>query len=246
MANVANVVSVCESNAAMNTETLEWRINAWSSLPSEHAVGAATQGRTYSETMQAAGDKWQIEVMPGGWSRSTDTEAAVQHRKEHVAIFLYYKGDSEALRTKFSIIVVNQLPGKADGTVEAPVVTFGAVPKVACGDLTFTWNGFPEFFKRSNLEDESNGFKVNDRVVIRITVTTFGDLESTVAAPTPAFTPPNTTTADFKAMLDTGRASDIALYCGPREFPAHRFVLRARSPYFEGLFSSRGGHQGKS
>jgi len=92
--------------------------------------------------------------------------------------------------------------------------------------------------KRSDLEDESNGWKVNDRVVIRATITTFGDLESTVAAAAPAFAPPSTLSADLKSMLDSGRASDIALYCGDRQFPAHRFVLRARSPYFEGLFAS--------
>ena len=79
---------------------------------------------------------------------------------------------------------------------------------------------------------------VNDRVVIRATFTTFGDLESTVAAAVPAFTPPNTVTADLKRMLNSAEASDIALYCGPREFPAHRFLLRARSPYFKGLFAS--------
>ena len=96
--------------------------------------------------------------------------------------------------------------------------------------------------KRSKLEDESKGWKVDDRVIIRATITTYGALESTVAAGPAAaaavFNPPETWRTDAKTMLSSGRASDIALYVGPREFAAHRTILRMRSPYFEGLFSS--------
>jgi len=228
------VESICEMNAPSKTGAIEFRIGAWSSLPSEHWTEVRMQGRTNSETMQAAGDKWQISVRPGGFSGSSDTEEVVRRRKEYVAIFLHYEGDSEALRAKYSITLVNQLPGKADSVHNATVVTFGWVSS----DTADRANGLPEIFKRSTLEDESQGWKVNDRVIIRVTITTFGDLESTVAAPTPAFTPPNTLSTDLKLFLTSGRASDIALYCGHRKFPAHRSILRARSPYFEGLFAS--------
>ena len=56
--------------------------------------------------------------------------------------------------------------------------------------------------------------------------------------PPVVFSPPNTLGIDLRAMLTSGHASDVALYVGKREFSAHRFILRARSPYFEGLFSS--------
>ena len=98
--------------------------------------------------------------------------------------------------------------------------------------------GWPTFIKRSVLEDETNGWKLDDRVIIRATITTFGQLESTVTERTPAFAPPNTVIRDLEAILATGDASDIALYVGPREFNAHKLILRARSPYFKGLFSS--------
>jgi speckle-type POZ protein len=182
--------------------------------------------------MQAAGDKWTIEVMPGGISHSDNPGEEAQRCSELVAIFLRYKGDSEAIRVKFSITLVNQLPGKADGTSKADGADNDVVVTFATG------MGFPTFVKRCELEDESNGFKLNDRVIFRATITTIGDLETTVAAAVPAFTPPNTLSVDLKAMLTTGRTSDIALYVGHREFNAHRFVLCARSPYFEGLFAS--------
>ena len=97
------VVSVCKAKApASLTEAIEFDLEQWSSLPSNHVVGATLQGLTYSEDMRAVGGKWRIVVAPGGWSSSSDAEEEVQRRKEHVAIFLYYRGDSEALRTKCS------------------------------------------------------------------------------------------------------------------------------------------------
>ena len=76
--------SVCKTRASSKTGTIEWQIDAWSSLPAEHyAVGGTLRGLTKSETMQAAGDKWSIHVVPGGVSMPSETEATVQHLKEH-------------------------------------------------------------------------------------------------------------------------------------------------------------------
>ena len=113
-------------------------------------------------------------------------------------------------------------------------MTFGQVDT----DTIDTCKGFLGFIKRSVLEDETKGWKIDDRVIIRVTITTYGKLEGTVTAATPAFTPPNTVVTDWQTMLSSGRASDIALYVGHREFKAHKFVLRARSPYWEALFAS--------
>ena len=88
MATLPPIESVCETEAASKSGRIEWRVHPWSALPSEHVVGRALEGRTTSEIMQAAGDKWEIQVMPGGNSKPNDTEAVAQTRKEHVAIFL--------------------------------------------------------------------------------------------------------------------------------------------------------------
>ena len=251
---MANIVRVCESRVAFKsvvtvskpskvvtvtrrrTETIEWRLWDWSSLPSKHVMDNVTQERACSETMQVVGDKWVIEVMPGGSSSSSHNEAVVQRRKEHVAIYLHYVGDSEALCARFSVTLVNQLPGGVDKIcgAEGLVITFGQVNS----DTTQTSRGLVHIIKRSDLEDESSGWKVDDRVVIRATITTLNDFETTVAANAPAFTPPNTLPDDLKSMLSSGDASDIILNCGQRQFHAHRLILRARSPYFKGLFAS--------
>ena len=97
-------------------------------------------------------------------------------------------------------------------------------------------HGFLDYFGRSMIEDESKGWKINDRVIIRATITTHGDLESTTI--TPVMIPPSTVVADFKTMLDSGYASDLVLYVSDREFKVHRNILGSRSPYFKVLFAS--------
>ena len=137
--------------------------------------------------------------------------------------------------------LTHQVPELEDETYEGGI-TFGhqaSTDKMSRRDKRAT--GLVDFIYRSELEDESKGWKVNDRVMIRATITTYGHLESTVTAGPAAavFTPPESWRSDMRALLSAGRAADIALYCGPREFAAHRTILRARSQYFEALFSSR-------
>ena len=230
MAASAPVASVCKSDCAVKTESVEWHVGHWSSLSSCHSSSGA-EGRTSSKEMQACGEPWEIHVHRGGLHLPTDSEDEVANFKKGVAIFLVYTGGSEGLRTRFSLTLVNQLPGEEDFQ-RFYECTFGK------GDGGKRDWGSKRFIKRSVLEDETKGLKLDDRVIIRATVTTYGKLESTVTAHTPAFAPPNTLSRDLEAMLTAGDASDIALYVGPREFNAHKFVLRARSPYFKGLFSS--------
>jgi len=186
-----------------------------------------------SGIMRAAGDKWMIEACPGGCSMPSYTNEAVQRCMEHISIFITYKGDSEGLRARCTLTLVNQLPGREHKTVAVGQEhVFGRINT----DKTVSGVGC-NLVKRSVLEDDSNGWKFNDRVIIRATITTFGKVESNMVG-SATFTPPNTITSDLKRMLISGEASDIALCCGTREFTAHRSILRTRSPYFKGLFAS--------
>jgi hypothetical protein len=196
--------------------------------------GPAFTGMTAaSGIMRAAGDKWMIEACPGGSSMPSYTADDIQRCMEHTSIFITYKGDSEWLRARCTITLVNQLPGWKDRTIAVgqehvfgQTNTDKIVTHVGCN-----------LVKRSILEDESNGWKFNDRVIVRATITTFSEIEPNIVGST-NFTPPNTIPADLKRSLDSGYNSDIVLSCGDRQFPAHRFVLGSRSPYFKGLFAS--------
>jgi len=180
-------------------------------------------------------DSWKILVMPGGHSRPDASRAAVLAKMEFVAVCLEYTGDLEELRAAFTLTLVNQLPGGEDVTKAEPLRLFGRTrsPSTCQGRCV------GKFVKRAALENEANGFRRGDCIILRAVVTSVGAPESTVAALATAWTPANTIAVDMGRILAEGLASDITLRVDDgREFPAHRTVLRARSPYFEALFAS--------
>ena len=99
-------LSVCVTRAAPVPEQIEWRIEDWSYLQDKFNTS------TKSIEMQCASHSWRLEVYPGGRKQSTETEEKNRTNAEKVAIFLHYRGRSEALRTEYSLTLVNQLPGK--------------------------------------------------------------------------------------------------------------------------------------
>ena len=155
------VESACATRPLQNTAAIEWTIFNFSSLDHHHVVGPQIKGRTKSELMDAAGHTWRLNLCPGGYSDISDPEEVKRDRAEHVAIYLFYKGTRAALRCQFSIALVNQHDDKDDDEVQAPPVTFGQRSQ----EQVYQVDGFPKFMRRAVLEDEANGYKMNDTVV---------------------------------------------------------------------------------
>lgn len=178
------------------TEWIDWTIESWSALPN------AFHAYTYSETMQCASHSWCFKVFPGGVKLIHAPEEREENtvRKKYVGIFVRYKGDSEQVRTDFTITLVNQLPGKADRTrgCSEPI-------KFAQTGMHNMW-GDPIFIKSTDLLDESKGWKVNGRVIIRADITTYGELEHTTTT-TDTWTPPETLTSDLTSLMTSGTGS---------------------------------------
>ena len=135
--------------------------------------------------MQCAGHSWQLAVCPG----APDGED-----KEYIAIYLLYRGSSQALRTEPSITLVNQLLGLRD---ESTTTLF-------CGSLSNGMHIFGQVTEagvlfKLDLLHESKGFKVNDRVIVRVDITTYGDVEHKVTADD-TWTPPETWRQDMASM----------------------------------------------
>ena len=99
----------CNTKSVSKTGTIEWEIECWSALPTNHVTNDDQSGYTQSQVMNAAGHKWTIVVAPGGQSDPTDSEEEVRDKKEHVATYLHYKGSSESVRTNFSMTIVKLL-----------------------------------------------------------------------------------------------------------------------------------------
>ena len=85
------------------------------------------------------------------------------------------------------------------------------------------------------ISDPRSHPQVNDRVILRATITVWGAVTTTVAR---AFHPAPTLGTDLGRLLASGDGADIEIYVGGQTFPVHRAHLRARSPYFKALFSS--------
>ena len=159
--SAAPVESACSTRPTQSTAAIEWTIFNFSSLDHDHVVGPQLKGRTKSDTMQAAGHNWRLNLCPGGYSDLSDPEDVKRDRAEHIAIYLFYKGTRAALRCQFSITLVNQHDDKDDDEVQAPPVTFGQ----KSGDHVYQVDGFPKFMRRAVIDDEANGYKMNDTVV---------------------------------------------------------------------------------
>ena len=178
--------------------------------------------------MKAVNDIWKLELVPGGMSKHTLTNTEKQDAKKHIAAYLHYEGNKQAMRVRVTLYLVNHALGGA-----TPAKTF----TTTFGKDMNTHQGFTHLMLRDVLEDEDAGFKQNDCVVLRACITCL-DLKRTVSEAERPFVPRSTTTDDMKHMLSSGYLSDFTINCGNRTFQAHRCVLGGRSPFFTALFAS--------
>ena len=234
----SSLVSVCTMGPPpRSSETIELHITSWQSIPKEHVEQDAfgrwnhSNSRTFSMAMKAVGELWKLELVPGGMSVNTLTDVEKEKAKGHIAAFLHYLGEKDRVRVRVSLNLVNH---ELDEAVDFPALTFtttfGKEP-------ARTSQGFPNLIIRETIEDESEGWKQNDCVKLRATITSL-DLVGTVAAAERPFLPLSTITADLKLLFTSSYRCDITINCGNRTFTAHKCVLGIRSGFFKGLFAS--------
>mmetsp|Transcript_33717 Transcript_33717/g.67135 ORF Transcript_33717/g.67135 Transcript_33717/m.67135 type:complete len:473 (+) Transcript_33717:73-1491(+) len=184
---------------------IRWTIERWAALPSKQGES------TCSTVMDCAGEHWQLEVYPGGDAEeSGDTPEVKAQRNEHVAAYIWYKGPSTSAKTKFTLRLANQL-GKTDKTIIGHTVFSGLQPQPPD---TFDALGSHMLVKRDVLEDETYGFKINDRVLIEADITTYGGLVTTAEKPV-LFEPSETLKTDLSHLLSTGNFSDVTVTIPP-------------------------------
>eukprot|EP00621_Florenciella_sp_RCC1693_P015629 CAMPEP_0182531412 /NCGR_PEP_ID=MMETSP1323-20130603/8835_1 /TAXON_ID=236787 /ORGANISM="Florenciella parvula, Strain RCC1693" /LENGTH=453 /DNA_ID=CAMNT_0024740961 /DNA_START=42 /DNA_END=1399 /DNA_ORIENTATION=+ len=186
MASTISPGSRCTTRVKATHSFLEWEIDGYSGLP------GAEQQATRSPVMEAAGHRWQMSLYPGGTGSSTHRPRS----RRHVALFLNYCGEEE-LRVKFHWTLVNQAAGKQHLVKEATTVMFGK-----CTDGVNMRQGDECFVESDQMADESNGWWTNDRVVIRLDLTVFGDPASTVSVDEGSWEPPKTWQRDMNQVLD--------------------------------------------
>jgi len=106
-----------------------------------------------------------------------------------VAVFLHYGGlSSVPVKTEFKIRIVNQIEGKQDITLPRRNIECARFArKFDVSNGVVSSRGFPSFVYQNVLNDECNGYKVDDCVVLEADITTFGSaLKSLVTAGAPS------------------------------------------------------------
>jgi hypothetical protein len=191
-----------------------------------------------------------VERLPG-WSidKHNDTAVSKVSKKSHVGVFLRYCGSEDLTNAQISLSMLNQLPNNSDAPKEFKKEPFSTQRSTLGDDL---------IIKQSVLADETEGFKVEDSVIIEATIILGGELQSTVeSAPVYAFA--ETLKTDLSQLLTSGVDSDfnilLPLSVGTSDlipktadtaignnighsFQVHSLILKARSSYFRAMMSS--------
>jgi hypothetical protein len=106
-----------------------------------------------------------------------------------VAVFLHYGGHSSVpVKAEFKIRLVNQIQGKHDIVLPRRNIECARFArKFDLMNCVVSSRGFPSFVYRNVLNDECNGYKLDDCVVLEADITTFSStLASYVTSAAPA------------------------------------------------------------
>ena len=137
--NTCTHMEVTRSKVKAETKTgrLSFEIETYSALPCKQGDA------TYSPIMECANHQWQLLLKPGGGRElAGDSDEVREMKRDSVALFLWYKGSSSHLKTKYSLRLVNQL-GLADRVVEHEV-------SVKFSTSSNAFGGPPPFFSHAS------------------------------------------------------------------------------------------------
>lgn len=170
----------------------------------------------YSAPFTVGGHSWVIQYYPDGYDEMS---------KDSISIYLIVddpnasKGDARA-HFKFALL-------DADG--KSWFTSIGGM-RTLSEDRSWSW-GFAEFIPRKTLESSAHLLK-DDSFKISCHVTVF----KIRAEATPAqfvAAPSGDLARDLGGLLDSKVGADVKFKVGGETFPAHRYVLAARSAVFE-------------
>ena len=209
------------SDAPTSTEfSFQWDIKSWSALDNRFGKG------TSCKSVTGAGYTWNFLVFPGG---NVNTET-----KDYVALFLVGKDVPKKVQRKveFTITVVNQ-----KGSMDQCCHTCS---KNKVENLCNGGYGTHKMVKSTFLLDESNGYIVNDRVLLQCDITVHGTTPAQRIVLPQHLTTTSTRSLknDLSTLLDTGNNADVTIKVADgAEFHAHATILSARSKVFQAMLN---------
>ena len=187
---------------------------------------------------------WQLRIFPGG---------SLQAHKGYLSFYLASKSII-VTRASYKLIVVRQERLSTDSDEDEPLNVSTSRPDevfASTGIRKFEARGVhvdgwgrDKFISNAVLRDPSNGFIVNNKIIFRVEITVFGDLDVPFNQKLIISSKKeNTMKNDFKRVLFDKSTADLKLIVGEdgntEAISVHRAFLCARSPVFRAMLESR-------
>ncbi|CAM0954461.1 unnamed protein product [Alopecurus aequalis] len=169
-----------------------------------------------SEAFYVGGHRWRMYYYPDGDSPENAGWISMY-------LFLDHTGANDEVKARFNISLVVDQQG------ESSVTSYG---KTSCRVYSFSvirpW-GFGKFIKSKDLEE--SGYVKDDVFRVRCDVTVSKEIVTELVTPA-VVVPPSDMHRHLAWLLSDGEGSDIVFEVGGETFPAHRYILAARSSVF--------------
>ena len=196
---------------ASEWETIRVVFHDFAKLPSKRG------DRTFSPVLECHGLKWQIQLYPGGHSKSSEE-----------TVFITLRVSCKSCTSTNKI--------KAKYKIRVP---FAEMDEAGEGDSFKIFSpedvwGFHDCTTRADVLDASNKYLVDGNLTVEV------DIQVMLDKP-PTWTPTNTVCSDMLAFLDAADADntdvtfEVASNDGKELFYAHGPILAARCPTLAGL-----------
>lgn len=173
------------------------------------------------------GHTWQLRIFPGG---------SLESHKGYISYYLASKS-SKVARASYKLSVENQILGGEDESF----VSSGIRIFEAKGVQVDGW-GRDKFMLASTLRDPELGFSVDDKVIFKVEITAYGDLETTPTSGefSKSLLKSFNLRSSLESILYDEKSSDVKLIVGANEevIHAHKLILMIRSEVFQAMFSS--------
>lgn len=170
---------------------------------------------------------WSVRIYPGGFDEES---------RDHLSCFVCLENldfsDEVQVRASFKISAVNQKGWKNH--------EFNSSVKSFCRNIPI-W-GDSKFLPHANLRASTNGICVEDKLIIKVDMIIYGNIERTVK-PKGSFiisSPKKNSnlTQELSSILFSDSLADITIIAGEVSIPVHKFMLCLRSEVFRAMFSN--------
>ncbi len=186
-------------------------------------IGAYTK----SPSVELDDRLWSIRIYPGGYDEDS---------KGFLSCFLSYESRGQA-RAAFKVSILNQKGWKNHTITSDNVKLF--VNSVDTSESA-VW-GDAKFVSKADLRNQSNGFCVDDKLVIKVEMTVYGDIEQSILSTNaPCLGSPSKARSlaeEMCTLLGDEADADVTLQVGDVRIPAHKFILCLRSEVLRAMLT---------